>query len=93
MVIALMNKTSKVDQHPGEAHLQPTQERSPEYTDSTDVRQSSASVSADYPETTDSFGRISIEDNQPNYVGSSHWAAILDNVGTECRDRKPVLYE
>ena len=27
-----------------------------------------------------SLGRISLEDNHPNYVGSSHWAAILDNV-------------
>jgi len=27
------------------------------------------------------FGRINMEDDQPNYVGSTHWAAILDNVG------------
>ncbi len=27
-----------------------------------------------------SLGRISLEDNHPNYVGSSHWSAILDNV-------------
>ncbi len=31
-------------------------------------------------ETSDSFGRISVDDEQPNYVGSSHWAAILDSV-------------
>jgi hypothetical protein len=29
--------------------------------------------------TSDSFGRISIEDEQPNYVGAAHWAAILDS--------------
>jgi hypothetical protein len=28
----------------------------------------------------ESFGRISIEDNQVNYVGQNHWTAILDNV-------------
>lgn len=28
----------------------------------------------------DSFGRISIEDEQPNYVGGSHWAAILESI-------------
>lgn len=32
-------------------------------------------------ETEESFGRINIDDEQPNYVGSTHWAAILDNVG------------
>jgi hypothetical protein len=32
-------------------------------------------------ETEESFGRIDIEDEQPNYVGSTHWAAILDNLG------------
>jgi hypothetical protein len=30
---------------------------------------------------TESFGMINIEDNQSNYVESSHWTAILDNVG------------
>lgn len=30
----------------------------------------------------ESFGRISIEGNQPNYVGGAHWAAVLDNVRT-----------
>ena len=31
-------------------------------------------------EASDSFGRLGIEDEQPNYVGASHWAAILDSV-------------
>jgi hypothetical protein len=44
----------------------------------------------------ESFGRISIEDDQPNYVGSSHWAAILDNVSISSsaiphRDVKSLL--
>ena len=30
-----------------------------------------------------SLGRISLEDNHPNYVGSSHWAAILDSVSIQ----------
>jgi hypothetical protein len=29
---------------------------------------------------TESLGMINIKDNQPNYVDSSHWTAILDNV-------------
>ena len=37
----------------------------------------------DLRETSDSFGRISIEDEQPNYVGAAHWAAILDSVRSE----------
>lgn len=31
-------------------------------------------------ESADSFGRVSIEDELPNYVGGAHWAAILENV-------------
>jgi len=31
-------------------------------------------------QTFDSLGRISIENEQPNYVGGSHWVAILDSV-------------
>lgn len=31
-------------------------------------------------ESTHSFGRISTEDYQPNYIGGTHWASILDNV-------------
>ncbi|TVY40841.1 Fusarisetin A cluster transcription factor [Lachnellula subtilissima] len=27
-----------------------------------------------------SFGRINMEDDQQNYVGSAHWAAILENI-------------
>jgi hypothetical protein len=37
----------------------------------------------DLRETSDSFGRISVEDEQPNYVGTAHWAAILDSVRSE----------
>jgi hypothetical protein len=29
---------------------------------------------------TESLGMINIKDNQPSYVESSHWTAILDNV-------------
>jgi hypothetical protein len=29
---------------------------------------------------TESLGMINIKDNQSNYVDSSHWTAILDNV-------------
>ncbi|KAG4028087.1 hypothetical protein MFRU_024g00570 [Monilinia fructicola] len=31
-------------------------------------------------ESADSFGRVSIEDELPNYVGGAHWAAILENI-------------
>lgn len=39
-------------------------------------------------DTSESFGRISIEDEQLNYVGGSHWAAILDSV---CEQPLPLL--
>jgi hypothetical protein len=31
-------------------------------------------------EASESLGRFSIDNNQPNYVGGSHWTAILDSV-------------
>lgn len=31
-------------------------------------------------ESVDSIGRISVQDERQNYVGESHWAAILENV-------------
>ncbi|KAG9232543.1 fungal-specific transcription factor domain-containing protein [Amylocarpus encephaloides] len=40
-----------------------------EWTDNSGVKQA-----------TDSFGSFNIDDDQTNYVGTAHWAAILDNI-------------
>jgi hypothetical protein len=34
----------------------------------------------DLGRSSDSLGRISIDDEHPNYVGAAHWTAILDSV-------------
>ena len=65
----------------------PLSPRRPEQTSGRDVERMKAKSIVeqltdrnDLRETSDSFGRISIEDEQPNYVGAAHWAAILDSV-------------
>ncbi|KAH7412751.1 hypothetical protein BKA64DRAFT_337135 [Cadophora sp. MPI-SDFR-AT-0126] len=85
MVITLMNKTSKnravtatprndlVTPETSPDHGVPTSEESE---DGEQVTLSGTSFS----DTAESFGRISMEDDQANYVGSDHWAAILDNI-------------
>ncbi len=35
---------------------------------------------SDVKETVKSLGHISLEDNHPSYVGSAHWASVLDSV-------------
>ena len=69
---------------------QPQVSLRPGQTSGTDIECSQAQSIAEKPRersdlrdlrgTSDSFGRISIEDEQPNYVGAAHWAAILDSV-------------
>ena len=61
--------------------------RCPEQTSGRDVERMKAksiverlTERCDLGETSDSFGRVSIEDEQLNYVGAAHWAAILDSV-------------
>jgi hypothetical protein len=46
---------------------------------------------SDVKEAVKSLGHISLEDNHPSYVGSAHWASILDNVRIPLRGNK-LLY-
>lgn len=67
-----MNKTNRSGNGNGSASLEDSESRSLE------VQQTEVH---DVKEAEKSFGRINIEDDQSNYVGSTHWVAILDNVG------------
>ncbi|PVH78081.1 hypothetical protein DL98DRAFT_422592 [Cadophora sp. DSE1049] len=85
MVITLMNQTSKtkpVTAAPRNDLVTP--ESSPDHgiltsEESEDGEQVTLSGTS-LGDTAESFGRISMEDDQANYVGSAHWAAILDNI-------------
>ncbi len=86
MVITLMNQTSKNKPSSSTgSNVLSTSESSLEFSVS-DLNDSSGSndqaglAGSVLRDTAESFGRISIDDNQLNYVGSTHWAAILDNV-------------
>ena len=85
MVITLMNQTSKTKS----AKALPrndlvTPESSPEHgipiSESSEDGEQVTLSGTSLGDTAESFGRISMEDDQANYVGSDHWAAILDNV-------------
>ncbi len=83
LVLSLMNRTSKLTSQSSESNTQSTPASSPDCNSGA----SDPVIAGELPvtvlrDTAESFGRISIEDAQPNYVGSAHWAAILDNVYT-----------
>lgn len=97
--MSLMNQTSKTKSISGQSGLrndQVTPESSPDdgtqnSEDSGDGEQVALS-GAGLGDTAESFGRISMEDDQTNYVGSDHWAAILDTVsGLPGQDLSYVL--
>jgi hypothetical protein len=78
--VSLMNRTSKLGSTSslsgsGKSSYSPSDNASPLNDPSYDN-----SGGASLQDTAESFGRISMDEEQPNYVGSAHWAAILDNV-------------
>jgi hypothetical protein len=75
-----MNRTTKNTALSGKPQPPITPDESTVSTSSNATTPSSDQVANNAVDTEESFGRISIEDNQLNYVGQSHWAAILDNV-------------
>jgi len=76
-----MNKTAKNAALSGKTQPPITPDESiSTSSNATSPSQSSDKVASTTADTEEFFGRISIEDNQLNYVGQSHWAAILDNV-------------
>lgn len=80
LVVSLMKKSGGIDaqNRPGSSRGHSIDDpRAPDFTLST--REDWTEING-LVNTTESFGMINIDDDQPNYVGSSHWAAILDNV-------------
>ncbi|CAG8974704.1 hypothetical protein HYALB_00006440 [Hymenoscyphus albidus] len=80
LVVSLMKKSGGIDQNrlgisPGPSSDGP---RASDFSSSTGDDQWTEITGLS--NTTESFGMINIDDDQPNYVGSSHWAAILDNI-------------
>ncbi|KAF8847325.1 hypothetical protein BDZ45DRAFT_607644 [Acephala macrosclerotiorum] len=74
LVISLMNKTSK-NGSGGQDHVTPPDHSIEAEEQESEVRDRRLK------DTALSFGRITIdEDERTNYVGSAHWAAILDNI-------------
>jgi len=76
LVISLMSKTIKASASTNTSLEDDTPLLQRESTSSDERRMEAYGIK----ETEESFGRIDIEDDQPNYVGNTHWAAILDNV-------------
>lgn len=75
-----MNRTSKLGStssmsESGKSSYSPSENASPPNVPSYDNSESTS-----LQDTAESFGRISMDEEQQNYVGSAHWAAILDNV-------------
>jgi hypothetical protein len=80
LVVSLMNRTSKLGStssvsESGKSSYSPSENTSPHNGISDD---NTGNISLQ--DTAESFGRISMDEEQPNYVGGAHWAAILDNV-------------
>ncbi|CAG8962355.1 hypothetical protein HYFRA_00014152 [Hymenoscyphus fraxineus] len=80
LVVSLMKKSGGVDQNRlGISHVPSSDDpRASDFSSSTGEDQWTEITGLS--NTTESFGMINIDDDQPNYVGSSHWAAILDNI-------------
>lgn len=87
LVVTLMNKAAtkpSLENGPDSSSSSSTPpEALAPHLDSTgpDIRPS-RSTAFPMADPTESLGRITIEDDQNTYVGSSHWTAILDSVGS-----------
>ncbi|CZR61340.1 related to transcription activator protein acu-15 [Phialocephala subalpina] len=89
LVISLMNKTNKNAGNGNQDHVT-RPDQSPSSSDGIEVDEGEGGVGGidgvdrgdrRLKDTALSFGRITIdEDERANYVGSAHWAAILDNI-------------
>jgi hypothetical protein len=75
LVISLMNKRAK-----SSALITPDESSVSSSSHAASPSRSLHQGTSSTLDTAESFGRMGIEDDQPNYVDSTHWAAILDNV-------------
>ncbi|KAF4618052.1 hypothetical protein G7Y89_g14995 [Cudoniella acicularis] len=81
LVVSLMKKTNAINGHDKADKNQSSPENENSNLESTsNSSQDGLSESNGLKETAESFGRINIEDNQQNYVGGTHWSAILDSI-------------
>ena len=53
----------------------------PESISEAEVRPPGLSPQPSLSDASESLGRFNFEDDEPKYIGGSHWAAILDSVG------------
>jgi hypothetical protein len=90
LVISLMNRTAK-NATLSEKLQSPITPDESSVSNSSSPSQFPDQISNRNADPEECFGRISIEDNQVNYVGQNHWTAILDNVSALpfSRSRRP----
>jgi hypothetical protein len=81
LVVSLMNKSNRNGSSSTTSNLQATPQSSPDLTAANELGQATETLGRNIlKDTATVLGRISIEDDQPSYVGSAHWMAILDSV-------------
>ena len=81
LVVSLMNKSNRNGSSSTTGNLQATPQSSPDLTAANELGQPTETLGRNIlKDTATVLGRISIEDDQPSYVGSAHWTAILDSV-------------
>jgi hypothetical protein len=81
LVVSLMNKSNRNGSSSTTSNLQATPQSSPDLTAANELGQPTKTLGRNIlKDTATVLGRISIEDDQPSYVGSAHWTAILDSV-------------
>jgi hypothetical protein len=81
LVVSLMNKSNRNGSSTMTSNVQATPQSSPDLTAANELGQPTETLSRNIlKDTATVLGRISIEDDQPSYVGSAHWTAILDSV-------------
>jgi hypothetical protein len=82
LVISLMNKGNKKGSSSTTSNLQATPQSSPDLLSAANaLSQPTEALGRNILKDTDTIlGHISIEDDQPSYVRSAHWSAILNSV-------------
>jgi hypothetical protein len=89
LVVSLMNKSNRNGPSSTTNNLQATPQSFPDLTSTNELSQPIETPGGNIlKDTATVLGRISIEDDQPSYVGSAHWTAILDSVSPLPRIQK-----
>ncbi|KAH6664920.1 hypothetical protein B0J14DRAFT_493185 [Halenospora varia] len=83
LVVSLMNRTNAITTPTKASSSQPSTETNSRTSISESTTNSSPedwTEAVPLAETTESFEKIDIQDDQNNYVGDTHWSAILDSI-------------